>query len=90
MVHQAKLGQGFVAQLGGETNFRRGAQGRNCVASTPRLFGQPQSPGLDQQRVKQPVARIIGLVVLGLSFYFGGLLYQRLVRESAKSQAPAN
>jgi uncharacterized membrane protein len=29
-----------------------------------------------------PVARIIGLVVLGFTFYFGGLLYQRLLGEA--------
>jgi Predicted membrane protein (DUF2339) len=26
-----------------------------------------------------PIARIIGLIVLGFTFYFGGLLYQRLL-----------
>lgn len=30
-----------------------------------------------------PVARIVGLVVLGVTFYAGGLLYQRLLKDAA-------
>jgi uncharacterized membrane protein len=32
-----------------------------------------------------PIARIVSLVVLGITFYFGGLLYQRMLGAGAKS-----
>jgi uncharacterized membrane protein len=36
-----------------------------------------------------PVARIVGLVVLGVTFYAGGLLYQRVAKNAAAAPAPA-
>jgi hypothetical protein len=32
-----------------------------------------------------PIARIVSLVVLGLTFYFGGMLYQRMLGAGAKA-----